>query len=141
MFLGEFTYKIDEKGRIPIPPKFRVELKGGVVLAPGPEKCIAAYPVAGWRKMADSLTSGAVSPSKARRMARAIFATAFTLEIDAQGRVALPVPLREYAGISDEVVVAGVNNYIELWERGRWEEEKAVSQEQVWQILETIERR
>ena len=140
MFLGEFGYKIDEKGRVLIPPKFRRELKEGVVLTSGVESCILAYPLAGWKKLAATLTSGSVARSKLRRLNRAIFATAFTLNIDGQGRIALPIPLREYAGIDDEVVVAGVNTYFELWNKERWEVEKAISQEQAWQIIESLEQ-
>ena len=117
MFFGEFEYKIDEKGRMPIPPRFRRELNEGVVLRPGVEKCIDAYPLSEWEKLADTLTSGSVPRSKLRRLNRAIFATAFRLNIDGQGRVALPVPLRQYAGIEDEVVIAGVNDYLELWDK------------------------
>ncbi len=140
MFLGEFEYKIDEKGRVPTPPKFRGELKEGVVLTPGVEKCINIYSLVAWKKLAATLTTGSVSPSKLRRLNRAIFATAFTLFIDGQGRIALPVPLREYAGIEDEAVVAGANTYLELWDKEQWELEKAISQEQVWQIIESLER-
>ena len=140
MFFGEFEYKIDEKGRVPIPPKFRSEFKEGVVLTPGVEKCIIAYALPEWKKLAATLTTGPVTPSKLRRLNRAIFATAFNLNIDGQGRIALPVPLREYAEIEDEVVIAGANNYLELWNKEQWESEKAISQEQVWQIIESLER-
>ena len=140
MFFGEFEYKIDEKGRVPIPPKFRRELKEGVILTPGIEKCIVAYPLSEWKKLATTLTAGSVTPSKLRRLNRAIFATAFSLNIDGQGRVALPIPLRQYAGIEDEVVIAGANNYLELWNKDQWESEKAISQEQAWQIIESLER-
>ena len=140
MFLGEFEYKIDEKGRVPIPPKFRRELKDGVVLTTGVEKCITAYPLSEWKKLAATLTTGSVTPSKLRRLNRAIFATAFSLNIDGQGRIALPIPLREYAGIEDEVVIAGANAYLELWNKEQWESEKAVSQEQAWQIIESLEK-
>ena len=140
MFLGEFEYKIDEKGRVPVPPKFRRELKEGVVLTTGPEKCIIAYPQAEWNKLAATLTSGTIAASKLRRLNRAIFATAFSLIIDNQGRIALPVPLREYAGIDDELVIAGVNTYLELWNKEQWESEKSISQEQAWQIIESLER-
>ena len=54
--------------------------------------------------------------------------------------MALPVPLREYAGIEDEVIVAGVNTYLELWNKEQWESEKTISQEQSWQIIESLER-
>ncbi len=140
MFLGEFEYKIDEKGRVPIPPKFRGELKEGVVLTPGVERCINLYTLTEWEKVAATLTTGSVTRSKLRKLNRAIFATAFTLHIDGQGRIALPVPLREYAGIEDEVVIAGVNTNLELWDKEQWESEKAVSQEQAWQIIESLER-
>ncbi len=140
MFFGEFEYRIDEKGRVPFPPKFRRELKDGVVLAPGAEKCIIAYPLSEWTKMATTLTAGPIAPSKLRRLNRAIFATAFRLLLDGQGRVALPVPLRQHAGIEEVLIIAGANNYFELWSKEQWEQEKAVSREQAWQIIESLER-
>lgn len=145
MFFGEFDYKIDDKGRIPIPPKFRAALKDGVVLTPGAEKCITVYTVIEWKKVAATLTSsGTLTSSKLRKLNRVLFATAFSTQVDGQGRVAVPVPLREYAGIVGEVgdvVVAGANNYLEIWSKDQWEEEKAVSQEQSWQIIESLEKR
>ncbi len=141
MFFGEFNYKIDEKGRVPLPPRFRKELKDGVVLSPGAEKCINVYPVAEWKKLAGTLTGGSLTPKeKLRRLNRAIFATAFNVNMDGQGRVALPVPLREYAEIVEDVVIAGANTYLEIWNQVLWEEEKAISQEQAWQIIESLER-
>ena len=140
MFFGEFEYKIDEKGRVPIPPRFRRQLKDGVILAPGAEMCITVYPIAEWKKLADSLPSSSVTRSKLRRLKRAMFATAFNLNKDGQGRIALPTSLRDYAEIIDEVVIAGANNYLEIWNTVHWEEEKSISQEQAWQIIESLER-
>ena len=140
MFLGEFEYKIDEKGRVPVPPKYRRELREGVILAPGVERCIDVYTLAEWKKQAATLTTGPLARSKLRRLNRAVFATAFSLNIDGQGRIALPVPLREYAGIEEEVIIAGANTYLELWNKEQWESEKATSQEQAWQIIESLER-
>lgn len=139
MFYGEFDYKIDEKGRVPLPPKFRNYLKDGVVLTPGAEKCITVYTVPEWRKLSTSLTNSPLSRSKMRKLSRALFATAFSTKIDNQGRVALPAPLREHAEIVDEVVVAGSNTYLEIWNKVLWEEEKEISQEQAWQIIESLE--
>jgi MraZ protein len=141
MFFGEFEYKIDDKGRVPIPPKFRRELRGGVILAQGVEKCITLYPLAEWKKLADSLTGSSVTQSKLRRLNRAIFATAFSLNMDGQGRIGLPISLRQHAEIADEIIIAGANNYLELWNKEHWEEEKAISREQAWQIIESLERR
>ncbi|MBA7483561.1 Transcriptional regulator MraZ [subsurface metagenome] len=140
MFFGEFEYRLDEKGRVSIPPKFRRELKEGVVLTPGIEKCITAYPLGEWKKLATTLTTGSVAPSKLRRLHRALFATAFSINIDGQGRAALPITLRQHAGIEEEVIIAGANNCFELWNKEQWEAEKAISQEQVWQIIEGLER-
>jgi len=140
MFLSEFEYRIDEKGRVPIPPRFRDFLKDGVILTPSAEKCITAYTIAEWKKLSATLTTESVTPSKLRRLNRALFAGAFRTQVDGQGRIALPVQLREYAEIEEEVVIAGANNYFELWNKERWEEERASSQEQVWQIIESMER-
>jgi len=141
MFYGEFEYKIDEKGRVPLPPKFRDELKAGVVLTPGIEKCIVAYALSEWKNLASTLTSGSITSSKLRRLNRAVFATAFKLDLDKQGRVALPVPLREHAEIENEVIIAGANNYLEIWDKARWEPEKTTSLEQAGQIIESLESR
>jgi MraZ protein len=139
MFYGEFDYKIDDKGRIPIPPRFRNALKDGVVLAPGAEKCITAYTLSEWKKLSTALTGSSLTRSKMRRLSRVLFATAFNTKIDGQGRIAIPAPLREHAEIVDEVVVAGANTYLEIWNKILWEEEKSISQEQAWQIIESLE--
>lgn len=141
MFFGEFQYRVDDKGRVPLPPRLRTQLKDGVVLTPGVEKCVTAYPISEWKKVADSLTGSPLARSKMRQLNRALFATAFYLNIDGQGRVSLPAPLREYAEIMDEVVVVGANNYLEIWNKICWEEEKAASQQQAWQIIESLENR
>ena len=140
MFFGEFEYKIDEKGRVSLPPRFRRDLKDGVVLIPGVEQCIVAYPLLEWRKLSAAVTTGSFTSDKFRKLNRAVFATAFNLSLDGQGRIALPAPLREHADIEDDVIVAGANTYLELWNKEEWESEKAVSLEQVWQIIESLER-
>ena len=141
MFYGEFDYKIDEKGRIPVPPRFRNYIKDGVVLTPGAEKCITAYTLPEWKKLSTTLTDSSLTRSKMRKLSRALFATAFSTKVDGQGRIAIPAPLREHAEIVDEVVVAGVNNALEIWNKIHWEEEKSASQEQAWQIIESLENR
>jgi len=140
MFYGEFDYKIDDKGRVPIPPRFRNALKDGVVLTPGAEKCITAYTIIEWKKLSTTLTTSPLSRSKMRKLSRVFFATAFSTRLDGQGRVAIPAPLREHAGIVDEVIIAGANTYLEIWNKGLWEEEKEISQQQAWQIIESLEK-
>jgi MraZ protein len=141
MFYGEFDYKIEEKGRVPIPPRFRNYLKDGVVLTPGSERCITAYTLSEWKKLSTALTDSSLARNKMRRLNRALFATAFNTKMDGQGRIAIPAPLREHAEIVDEVVIAGANTYLEIWNKVLWEEEKSISQEQAWQIIESLENR
>ncbi len=139
MFYGEFDYKLDEKGRLMIPPKFRNIFKDGIVLTSSAENCITGYTTTEWKKLSDSLTSSPLARSKMRRLNRAIFATAFNTTIDGQGRVAIPAPLREHAQIIDDAVVVGINTYLEIWNKALWDEEKAISQEQAYQIIESLE--
>ncbi len=139
MFFGEYNYKVDEKGRAPLPPKFRREMKDIVVLSRGLDKCISAYPLAEWNKVAESLSSKAMGPTSSRRINRSIFGSAFSVSFDKQGRVILPPTLRDYAEIKEGVVVVGVNNCVELWDSELWKVEKKESDDQVSQIVESPE--
>jgi MraZ protein len=141
MFYGEYDYKLDEKGRVPVPPKFRHALKDGLVLTVGAEKCITAYTITEWKKLSASLMGGSLTRSKMRRLNRALFAMAFVARVDRQGRVALPAPLREHAQITDDVVIVGLNTNLEIWNKTLWEEEKNIVQEQAWQIIESLENK
>ncbi len=139
MFLGEYEYKVDNKGRLPLPPKFRQELMGELVLTKGLEKCIVIYTVEEWHKVADTLSAKALPSSKVRTMSRAMFGTAFSLSLDGQGRVALPAALRSRVEIGDTAFVVGANNCVEVWNPALWKTEKAAAEEQLWQIIESLE--
>jgi MraZ protein len=139
MFFGEYPYKVDEKGRVPLPPKFRREIKEGVILAKGMgEKCIAVYPIAEWKRLSDSLAAKAVTPANLRKLNRAIFSSAFSTSFDGQGRITLPYPLRDYARIADTAIVVGANNRVELWSEDEWKAEKTSAEEQASQIIESF---
>lgn len=138
MFFGEHQYKVDEKARLPLPPKFRRDMKEEVILTKGTEKCIAAYPLAEWKRLADSLAARAVTSANLRKLNRAIFGSAFRVTFDKQGRITLPPPLHNYAEIGDTVVIVGANNYVELWNEELWKTEKASAEEQASQIMENI---
>ena len=138
MFFGEHAYKVDEKGRVPLPPKFRREMKEGVILARGIEKCITVYPIAEWKRLSESLAAKAVSKADLRKLNRAIFGSAFSASFDGQGRITLLHPLREYAKIGDTAIVVGANNCVELWSEDEWKAEKTSAEEQVSQIIESL---
>ena len=141
MFLGTYEYRIDEKGRTSLPPRFRDDLRQGMVMTQGLEKCITVYSLGEWENVSDKMAAQSANRSKARRIGRFTFANAFMADLDAQGRVAIPTPLRRYAGIDDVAVVAGVNSYFEIWSKENWEAESAQMENEAWQISEGIEDR
>jgi transcriptional regulator MraZ len=121
MFHGEYVHTIDDKNRLTLPARFRAALAAGVVLARGLEKNVDVYPRESWdANMAriaelDSLTR------EARAMKRFVFAGAAVVEPDRQGRVLIPTHLATHAGLDKEVVLAGVSDHLEIWDRAEWE--------------------
>jgi len=138
MFFGEYPYKVDEKGRVPLPPKFRRDMKDVAILTKGTEKCIAIYPIAEWKRLAERLATKVVSSASQRKLNRAIFGSAFSTTFDNQGRMTLPFPLRDYAELGDTIVVVGANNYVELWNDELWKAEKTAAEEQASQLMEDL---
>jgi MraZ protein len=138
VFFGEYQYKVDEKGRLPLPPKFRREMRDGVILTKGIEKCIDVFPLSEWKRLADTLSAKVITPANLRRLNRAVFGSAFTVSFDGQGRITLPLPLRSYAEIGDTVMVVGANARVELWNEELWKAEAASSGEQVVDIIESL---
>ncbi|MFO8010333.1 MAG: division/cell wall cluster transcriptional repressor MraZ [Dehalococcoidia bacterium] len=141
MLLGEYEYRIDQKGRLAIPAKFRKEFHGGVVLTRGIDKQILAFPLNEWQKLSENYEVSPFSPSKNRRLNRVIFSSAFDLELDRQGRVAIPQTLRELAQIKDRAVIAGTNKCLEIWSKELWEEEKKRMDEDAYRLAEGTEDR
>lgn len=138
MFFGEYTYKVDEKGRVPLPPIFRRQMKEGVILAKGIEKCITVYPIAEWKRLSDNLAAKAVTPGNLRKLNRAIFGSAFGASFDGQGRITLLYPLRDYAKIGDTAIVVGANTCVELWSEDDWKAEKTSAEKEASQIIESL---
>jgi transcriptional regulator MraZ len=139
MLLGQYEYQIDQKGRIAIPPKLRKEFQGGLVITRGFDKCMVAYPLTEWRKISENFSNLTSTRDKNRRLTRITFSGAFQVEVDGQGRVALPLPLRQYAQIKETVIMAGGNTYLEIWSKELWEQEQLLMDEQAWQLAEGME--
>ncbi len=139
MFLGEYEHNIDQKGRVAIPARLRDAFSKGLVLSRGFEKCIVVYPLAEWNKVAEKLAALPMTQSKVRRINRSTFSSAFQQELDGQGRVLVPPQLREYAGINGDVVVVGVNNYLEIWSKENWAAESGTMDNEAWQLAESVE--
>jgi MraZ protein len=124
MFLGAFTHTIDEKGRLTVPAKFRADLAAGLVVTRAIDRCLAIYPLEEWEHLAGQVSALPVTDRRARAFRRLVFADAADAIPDKQGRVLIPPRLREYAGLDGEVVVTGLNTYIEVWNPDAWDEER-----------------
>ncbi|MBQ1496657.1 MAG: division/cell wall cluster transcriptional repressor MraZ [Bacilli bacterium] len=115
MFMGEFHHNIDEKNRLIIPSKFRNELGNKFIVTRGIEKCLFIYSLDEWNKIVDKLKELPFTRKDARTFMRMFLSGATECELDNNGRINIPNPLKEYANIKKEVVVIGVNERLEIW--------------------------
>jgi MraZ protein len=120
MFYGEYEHTIDDKSRVTLPARFRHALAGGVVLARGIERNIDVFPRETWDASVARIADLDSLTREAREMKRYVFAGASVAELDRQGRVVVPPHLAEHAGLGKDVVVAGVHEHIEIWDRAAW---------------------
>ena len=123
-FLGEYKHNLDDKGRLAIPSKFRLNLKKGAIVTRGIDNCLFVYTQEEWNKLAEKLSALPVSQSKARAFARLMLAGAMDVKLDSQGRIVLPEYLRAFAGMKKQIIVAGLYNRLELWDEDLWEKYK-----------------
>ncbi len=139
MFLGKYYHRVDEKGRIALPARFRPEFAQGVVIVPGADKCLNVYPLPLWEKTAADMSKHPLARSKMRRLGRFLFGEATMVELDTQGRIPLPQDRRQNLSLTEEVVIVGVNSYLEIWNKEAWEKESAEVSQEAFQIFESIE--
>lgn len=124
-FMGTYTPKLDEKGRLFLPAKFRDRLAEGLVITQGQENCLVVWPHDGFAKEAERAQAVPMTSRDARDYARAFFATAEQTAPDKQGRIGISASLRSYASLQRDVVVVGVMDRIEIWDPERWAEYSA----------------
>lgn len=121
MFLGTHAPRLDDKGRLVLPAKFREALAPGLVLTKGQERSIVVWPAAEFAAEAARLGDASRSDARARAYLRVLFSGAFDEIPDRQGRITVPAALREYAGLDRDVVVVGNNTTLEIWDAPTWE--------------------
>jgi transcriptional regulator MraZ len=121
VFLGTHTPRLDDKGRLALPAKFRTELEGGLVITKGQERCLFVFPMAEFSRITELLRSAPVTQRSVRDYSRVFFASASHEVPDGQGRITVPGPLREYAGLSKDCVVIGANSRVEVWDAAAWQ--------------------
>jgi len=121
MFLGTHAPRLDDKGRLVLPAKFREGLAAGLVLTKGQDRSIVVWPAGEFQAYAERLNEASRSDAQVRAYLRVLFSGAFDEIPDRQGRVTVPAALREYAGLEREVVVVGNGTTVEIWDATSWE--------------------
>ena len=138
MFIGEYSATIDDKGRISLPAKFRRDLKNKVVVTRGLDQSLFLYTLAEWKKLAEKLASLPISTANTRAFSRLMLAGAMDCDVDKQGRIILPVYLKEFAQLNKKIVFAGLFNRIEVWSDDLWTKYKSQTEKQSNTIAEQL---
>ena len=126
MLLGEYEHTIDDKSRLTLPARFRQAFTEGVVVSRGLDGCLYAYPRADWTRAIEARLAELDPLSKeTRRLQRYFYSGAAEGELDKQGRIGIPGALLEHAQLVRDVVVAGVHDHLEIWDRDAWRRELA----------------
>ena len=120
MFMGEYNHTIDAKGRLIIPAKFREALGDEFVVTKGMDGCLFVFDNSEWQAFAEKLRSLPMIDKEVRQFTRFFLAGAASVEVDKQGRILLPSVLREFAGLTKDVVLVGVGSRAEIWDKSRW---------------------
>lgn len=120
MFWGEYSHQLDEKGRLIIPARYRPHLAHGAVLTRGLDRNLVIYPDDSWRALSERLNELPLTHPTARALRRLLFSGAVEISLDRQGRVLIPAYLREYAALDGEVLIAGMETFLELWKPASW---------------------
>ncbi len=138
MFIGEYIYKIDDKKRLAIPSKFRDELKRKAVITRGLDRCLFLYSIEEWEKMAEKISKLPFGQHDTRGFSRIMFSGAMEVEFDSSGRILIPDYLKEYGSFKKEVVIAGLYNRIEIWDKDKWEGYKEETEGELGNIAERL---
>jgi len=121
LFFGTYTPRLDDKGRIFLPAKFRDELAEGLVVTRGQERCLYVWSLEEFGKLTERLREVPVTNKSARDYMRMFFAGASDETPDKQGRVTIPLMLRDYASLSKDCIVIGAMNRVEIWDSASWQ--------------------
>ena len=140
MFLGEHRHSLDAKGRVIFPTRYRDDLGSQVVVQKGTgEKCLLVWPLPAWQQIEEKVRAlPTTTDPRARRFARFFFSQASLERVDAQGRLTIPQPLREYADLSRDVVIVAAGNRLEIWDADRWESQLPTDTDQLGEFTEQL---
>ena len=136
--MGEFQHNIDAKGRLIVPSKLREQLGEKFVVTRGMDGCLFGYTLPEWNQLETNLNEMPLSKKDARAFVRFFYSAATECEIDKQGRINIPVSLRNHASLEKECVIIGVANRIEIWDQARWNEFTKETEDSFDDIAETM---
>jgi len=133
---------VDSKGRVSVPSRFRdiiaERYEGKLVLTMDFDKCIMVYPLEEWERVEEKIKSLPQSQKEVKDYTRFVFSNAAECELDKQGRILIPPPLREGARISKSVIVVGILNKMEIWDKGAWDTRKSQTGDKIGEVLSTL---
>lgn len=141
-FKGRYLYTVDSKGRIAVPAKLRKTLSalGGIVITRGFEQCLYLYPQEEWKKVEEFIRGLSFLDARQRNFGRTLFQWAMDAELDTQSRVSVPQELLKYAGITNDVLIIGVVDRIEMWDPAVYEEYQKLQPETYETVVERVFR-
>ncbi len=120
MLLGTHTPKLDDKGRVILPARFREDLAGGIVVTRGQERCLYVYSTTEFESVHERIRQAPLSNKQARDFLRMFLSGASAEMPDSQNRITIPAHLRTYAGLEKDLVVTGVGAHAEIWDAAAW---------------------
>jgi transcriptional regulator MraZ len=139
VLLGEFVQKLDAKNRVTLPARLRSHFADGVVVTKGLDSCLFVFNRSGWQQFTESRVAQLDPFSReGRTVSRFLYGGAIEQELDGQGRVAVPPALIQHAGLSKDIVVAGLRDYLEIWDLAAWRRQQAESEGSVEDVTERL---
>jgi len=138
MLIGEYKHNLDPKRRVSLPAKFRKEIGKKAVITRGLDSCLFVYTQKEWKEMADKLSELPVGQSDSRSFVRMMLSGAVEVETDSLGRILIPDYLKEYAGLGEKVVIAGVYKRLEIWDEEKWNSYKEQAEKQTDVLAEKL---
>jgi len=121
MLIGEYLHTIDPKKRLSLPAKFRKELGKTVIVTRGLDQCLFVFPLSSWKKLVAKFSDLSIGSTESRGFNRFMLSGAVEADVDSAGRVLVPDFLKEFATLKTKVVLAGVNDRVEIWDQKRWD--------------------
>ena len=140
MIIGEYTGKLSEKKRVSLPKKFRDELGENIILTRGYEDSLILVNKQMWEKIAKEVINGSFINKNIRDTSRFLIGSAVDISLDELGRFVIPQSLFEHANLNNEIVFIGLINWIEIWDKSKWEKRVEYLKTHGEEIAQEIER-